>query len=569
MRRFRLLVAVIGLAALAGCRRPAEPPPSAANAAAPATVPGGAPDAAPWRPFDLGSYHRTITTASPAAQLAFDQGLIWAYAFNHDESQRAFEEAARLDPRCAMAYWGIALVNGPHINNPIVDAGHAKAAWDALAEATARAGAASPVERALIEALAARYAWPQPGDRAPLDAAYARAMADVRRRFPDDADVATLYAEAMMDTRPWDQWTHDGQPQPGTAEILAALEAAQALAPDHPGALHLYVHALEASPQPERAAAAADRLRALVPDASHLVHMPSHIDARLGKWAEAAAVNERAIAADGRYAARQPELGFYQLYMAHDIHFLVFTAMMEGRRAVAVENAREITRRVPVEKARENPLFFDAFRTVEPDTYKRFGMWEEILALPEPPPDLPVSTAFHHFVRAIALAATGRVEEARRERDLFQAALPKVPKEAFWGSNAAVAVLAPAVPYLEGEIAYREGRYDEAIAKLADAVKLEDALKYDEPPPWTTPSRHALGAVLLEAKRPAEAEAVYRADLARYPLNGWSLWGLERALEAQGREADAAAVKAQFDATWARADTPMVSSCLCVRPKRG
>ena len=568
MRRKSLLLAAAGIAAFAGCQRPVDSPPAPTATATDSASPPGATTAA-WRPFDLGSYQRAVTTSSPGAQRAFNQGLIWAYAFNHDEAQRAFEEAVRLDPSCAMAHWGIALVNGPHINNPMVDAQHAKAAWDALQQAQAKAVHASPVERALIEALAARYAWPQPADRAPLDAAYARAMAGVWKRFPGDADVATLYAEAMMDTRPWDQWTHDGQPQPGTAEVLAALEAAQAIAPDHPGALHLYVHALEASPQPERAAAAADRLRALVPDASHLIHMPSHIDARLGRWAEAAAVNERAIAADGRYAGRQQEIGFYQLYMAHNVHFLVFTAMMEGRRAAAVESAREITQRVSVERARENPLFLDAFRTVEPDTYKRFGMWEEILALPQPPPDLPVSTAFHHFARAIALAATGKNGEARHERSLFHAALPKVPREAFWGSNLAVAVLAPAAPYLDGEIAYREEDLDLAIEKLTEAVKLEDSLKYDEPPPWTTPARHALGAVLLEAKRPSEAEAVYRADLRRYPLNGWSLWGLERALEAQGRAADAAAVKAQFDRTWSRADTPMVSSCLCVKPRSG
>jgi tetratricopeptide (TPR) repeat protein len=568
MRRTSLLLAVAGIAAFTGCQRPVDPHPApTAAATASASRPGA--DGPAWRPFDLGSYQRPVTTPSPEAQRAFNQGLIWAYAFNHDEAQRAFEEAVRLDPSCAMAYWGIALVNGPHINNPMVDEQHAKAAWDALQQARARAVSASPAERALIEALAARYAWPQPADRAPLDAAYARAMAGVRERFPDDADVATLYAEAMMDTRPWDQWTHDGRPQPGTAEVLAALEAAQAIAPDHPGALHLYVHALEASPHPERAAAAADRLRALVPDASHLVHMPSHIDARLGRWAEAAAVNERAIAADRRYAERQQEIDFYQLYMAHNVHFLVFTAMMEGRRAAALESAREITQRVSVEKARENPLFLDAFRTVEPDTYKRFGMWEEILALPQPPPELPVSLAFHHFARAIALAATGKSGEARHERSLFHAALPKVPKEAYWGSNLAAAVLAPAVPYLDGEIAYGEKDLDLAIAKLSEAVRLESSLKYDEPPPWTTPARHALGAVLLEANRPAEAEAVYRADLTRYPLNGWSLWGLERALEAQGREAEAAAVKAQFDRTWSRADTPMVSSCLCVKSRRG
>ncbi len=285
-----------------------------------------------WRPFDLGPATRPVSTRVPAAQKAFDQGLVWAWAFNHDEAERAFLEAARLDPCLAMAWWGVALVNGPHINNPSVDEAHAKRAWEALQKARGLLGGASAVEAALVEALGARYAWPQPADRAPLDAAYAAAMQKVRQRFPEDADVATLAAEALMDTRPWDQWTKDGKPQPGTAEVLAALERARALAPDHPGALHLTIHALEASPWPERAADAADRLRALVPDSSHLVHMPSHVDVRVGRWKAAAEANERAVAADRRYQARAAEIGFYRIYMAHNAHFLAYTAMMEGRR---------------------------------------------------------------------------------------------------------------------------------------------------------------------------------------------------------------------------------------------
>lgn len=552
---------VLGLLAtsllLVGCRAPATPE------RAPST-PSPAPAA--WEPFDLGPHHRPVSTASPAAQFAFDQGLVWAYAFNHDEAQRAFAEAARQDPGLAMAHWGVALVNGPHINNPIVDEEHAEAAWQALQEAKERLGSASEVERALIEALSARYAWPQPEDRAPLDEAYARAMADVHRRFPDDADVASLYAEALMDTRPWDQWTDDGRPQPGTLETLGVLETALRLDPDHPGALHLLIHATEASPQPERAEAAADRLRALVPDSSHLVHMPSHIDVRLGRWGQALEVNQRAMAADARYAARQPELGFYALYMAHNAHFLAYTAMMQGRSELAIERTDAIVRDLPLEKVRENPLFLDAFLTVALDARKRFGRWQEIVDTPAPPADLPVSTAYWHFARGVAFAALNRLDDAERERARFRAALPTIPEDAFWGSNLAADVMRPAVPYLEGEIAYRRGQLATARARLEEAVRLEDALKYDEPPPWTTPSRHALGAVLLEEGKPTAAEAVYRADLVRYPENGWALWGLSRALEAQGRKAEAAAVKARFDAAWADADVPMVSSCLCVRP---
>jgi len=521
-----------------------------------------------WRPFDLGSHTRPVSTRIAEAQKAFDQGLLWAFAFNHDEAERAFAESARHDPSLAMAWWGVALVNGPHINNPAMSEAQSRKAWDALTKARALAGGASEVEKALIEALGARYAWPPPADRAPLDAAFAKAMAGVRTRFPADADVAALAAEALMDTRPWDQWTQDGQPQPGTAEVLAALEAARKLAPDHPGALHLTIHALEASPRPERAAEAADRLRALVPDSSHLVHMPSHIDVRVGRWKEAAEANERAMAADRRYQARSGEIGFYRIYMAHNAHFLAYTAMMEGRREVALATATGVVAGLDPAFVRENAAFADAFLTVVGEAQKRFGLWKEILAAKAAPEGLPVSTAHAHFLRGVAHAALGEVAEAKRERAAFAAALPKVPKEFYWGSNLASDVLAVGLPYLDGEIAYREGDHAAAVSKLREAVRLEDALKYDEPPAWTVPSRHALGAILIDAKRPAEAEAVYRADLAKYPGNGWALRGLATALELQKKTAEAAAVEARFAAAWARADTSLETSCYCVRKGR-
>lgn len=519
-----------------------------------------------WRPFDLGRHHRPVSTRSAAAQKAFDQGLIWSYAFNHGDAERAFREAARQDPGLAMAWWGVALVNGPHINNPMVDEASAQAAWLALAEARARSKGASEVERALIEALGARYAWPQPADRRPLDEAYARAMAAVFQRFPGDADVATLYAEALMDVRPWDQWTRDGQPQPGTQEVLQALETARRLDPDHPGALHLTIHALEASPRPDQARDAADRLRELVPDAGHLVHMPSHIDVRLGRWSEAATANEKAMAADERYRTRHLDPGFWSIYMAHNAHFLAYTAMMEGRREVALARTREVVAMFPPEFVRENALFADAYMTVHLEALKRFGEWQQILDSKPAVEGLPVSGAYQHFARGVALAALGRVDEARQEATRFRGALGSVPADAHWGSNSAAAVLAVGLPYLDGEIAYRDGRTDEAIRLLGQAVAQEDELKYDEPPPWTVPSRHALAAVQLASDKPAEAEKTYRADLARYPENGWSLGGLARALEAQGRKDEAAEARARQARAWARADTKPETSCLCVRP---
>lgn len=546
----------------AGPTRPGGP----ASAAAASLPEPGTPQA--WRPFALGTWSRPVSTRSPKAQRAFDQGLVWAYAFNHEEAERAFAEAARLDPALAMAHWGIALVNGPHINNPVVSEAQAKKAWEALQRARSLAEGGSEIERALIEALGARYAWPQPADRAPLDAAYAKSMLAVRGRFPTDADVATLAAEALMDTRPWDQWTKDGKPQPGTAEVLAALESARKLAPDHPGALHLTIHALEASPRPERAAEAADRLRALVPDSSHLVHMPSHIDVRTGRWRAAAEANERAIATDRRYLSRSSEIGFYRIYMAHNAHFLAWTAMMEGRSEVALQTARSVVDGLAPGFVKENAAFADAYLTIVGEAQKRFGLWKEILAAKAPPEGLPISAAHGHFLRGVAHAALGEVAEAEKERRAFAAALRRVPKDFYWGSNAAGDVLAVGVPFLDGEIAYRKGDHATAIAKLREAVALEDALKYDEPPGWTVPSRHALGAVFLDAKKPAEAEAVYREDLAKFPENGWALRGLATALEMGRNQAEAAAVRRRFESAWARADTKVESSCLCVRKDR-
>ena len=527
----------------------------------PAQAPAPAPAAA-WKPFDLGSHHRAVSTKNAAAQLAFDQGLMWSFAFNHDEAMRAFGEASKQDPDLAMAWWGMALVNGPHINNPMVDEAHAKAAWTALQEARKRVASASPVERDLIEALGARYADPQPADRHPLDEAYAAAMAKVAASHPKDADVATLYAEALMDVRPWDQWTREGEPQPGTKEILEALDRALKLDPDHPGALHLTIHALEASPHPERAEAAADRLRFLAPDAGHLVHMPGHIYARVGRWQAAADANERAIATDGRYKARQPVIGFYGLYMLHNEHFLAYTAMMEGRKQTALDQTATVVGTFPLDWVKENAGFADAFQTVHWEAMKRFGQWDELLKAPAPDAALPVSTAYWHALRGTAFAATGKLDEAMQEAAALDAATAKVPADFTWGANGAVPVLQVAKAVLAGEIAFRQKKMDEAVAKLRDAVKLEDALKYDEPPPCTVPARHSLGAVLLAAGKAKEAEAVYREDLKAYPANLWSLKGLKLALDAQGVKSKA--VDAELQKALARSEIKATTSCLCV-----
>ena len=518
-----------------------------------------------WVPFKLGTHHRLVSTHDPVAQRAFDDGLIWTFAFNHDEALRSYQEAARHDTDLAMAWWGIALVNGPHINNPRMDEAHVKAAWEALAEAKKRKERSSPVEKALITALEARYALPSPTDRKPLDEAFAKAMGEVSKRFPKDADVAALYAEALMDVRPWDQWTREGKAQPGTQEVLAALKRSLALDPNHPLALHLTIHALEASPHPEGAKAAADRLRSLVPDASHLVHMPGHIYARIGDWKGAAQSNERAMAVDLGYKARTPEIGFYGLYMLHNTHFLAYTALMEGRKSVALEQSKAVVSTFPLAWVKENAAFADAFQTVYGEALKRFGMWEELLKAPAPDPLLPLSSAYWHALRGTAFAATGKVEEAQKEQTEFEAAIPKVPASFVWGANSSASVLRVAKAYLAGEIAFRQQKVDEAISHLQEAVRLEDALKYDEPPECTVPARHVLGAVFLAANRPADAESVYRADLQAYPANYWSLLGLQRALAAQGKKKEAKRAAMQLAKASERSDIQAASSCLCVK----
>jgi len=515
--------------------------------------------------FDaMGDHHRPVTTASPMAQKWFDHGLIWAYAFNHGEAIRCFRAALKEDPNLAMAWWGIALCNGPHINNPSMTAQNYADAWEAVGNARRLAAGASSVEKALIEAIATRYAPSAPADRAPLDKAYAAAMAKVHETCRADADVAVLYAEAMMDLQPWDLWTKDGKPKGQAEKIVAVLEDAIRHNPNHPGALHLYIHAVEASQQPGRAMAAADRLRNLVPAAGHLVHMPSHIDVRTGKWAEASDANQRAIETDVKYRQIRPRSGFWNVYMLHNRHFLAYSAMMEGRRDVAIKAAREMVASVPVDWAMENAAIADAYMAIPYESLMRFGLWDQILVEPAPPAYLPITTALWHFTRGIAHAAKGDVKAANAEHAAFALARAKLAPDAHMAINPAKNVLDLADHVLQGEIAFREGKLDGAISHLNKAIALEDDLQYMEPPDWVHPGRHILGAFLVSAQRYSEAEKVYRQDLEKWPENGWALYGLATALGKQGKTAEASAVEKRFKAAWARADTQLASSCFCV-----
>ena len=522
------------------------------------------PDRSPAE-LGLGANHFAITTRSEAAQRRFDEGLIWCYAFHHDEAQRCFREALAYDPRCAMAYWGLAYAAGPHINNMEMSEENARAAHEHAQRARALAGGVTAVERGLIEAVAARYAWPAPEDRHSLDQAYADAMRRVHADHPRHPDVAALFAEALMDLRPWDLWTPEGEPQPGTDEVLATLERLLESHPEHPQANHLYIHATEASPLPQLALPSADRLADLVPGSGHLVHMPSHAYIRAGRYADAVDANVRGVEVDLDIVARTGRAGFYELYRAHNYHFLVYAAMFDGRAELALRTAFALTRELSPDVVRAMPEFLDAFMGVPYHALVRFGRFQEVLELPEPEPHLPVTRATRHYARGMALSALGRVEEAQVERDAFAAACEEVPASFLVGNNAARTVLEIGRELLAGELAYRRGERDLGFEALRRAVLLDEALRYDEPWGWMMPARHSLGALLLEDGRLDEAEEVYRADLARHPENGWSLRGLADCLRLRDARDEAAAVEARFARAWVNADVAIRASCYCAR----
>lgn len=512
----------------------------------------------------LGDRHRPITTSSPEAQRYFDQGLAWTFSFNHDEAIRSFARAAVLDPDCAMAWWGIALCEGPNYNDPEMTEERSAAAWGALREARARLDGTTPLERALVEALTYRYTKSWPTDRSGLDQAYADAMGQVWRAHSDDADVGTLYAEAMMVQRPWKLYGTDRRPLGDTPTIVATLERVLEVDPRHPGANHLYIHAVEPSAEPGRALAAADRLCDEVPGAGHMNHMPSHIYVQVGQWEESIAQNAKAMQADARYRALSPDQGVQHMYMVHNAHMLAYSAMMIGREAEAMAAARDMWAHVPPEVLEAVAPYLDLWMTSVYDVQKRFGRWEAILAEPAPPSYLPITTAAWRAHRAVACAALKDFDGADREYDAFRAARDLVPEDSVFGQDPSRRILDVSDRFVAGEIALQRGEWERAIELLEEAVELEDSLTYGEPPHWLQPTRHTLGAVYLAAGRAAEAERVYRDDLTYWPGNGWSLFGLSRALEAQGRTAEAEEARREHVAVWERADAPTTTSCLCL-----
>jgi tetratricopeptide (TPR) repeat protein len=524
------------------------------------TSPASASAAVP-RYEGLGTFSRKVTTTSPQAQAYFNQGLAFLYAFNHDESIRAFRRASEIDPKCAMALWGLALANGPHINNMMVPPEREKAAFDALAKARTLGGSA--VEKVLIEALSTRYADPQPADRTALNQAYANAMRTAWKSYPKDADVGALFAESLANLRPWDLWLPDGQPQPGTEELVSTVEAVLSIDPRHPFANHLMIHAVEASPHPERADRAADALRDLQPGLGHMVHMPSHIDIRRGRWQEGILANAKAIGADRRYAAKAPEQGFYRLYMSHNHHMLTYAAMMTGQSALALKTIREMVADIPLDFFKGNP-WADGLLASPLEVLMRFGRWDEILGGALFPEFTPISRSLQRYARAVAFTAEEDLASALKEQDAFMEARKHVAKDATFGNNSGSDLLDVAEYIMKGEILFRSGKVDEGLAALREAVVREEKLRYDEPPDWLQPARHPLGAALLQAGRLSEAEEVFRADLAKLPGNGWALYGLARSLRLQKREAEAAVIEKQFAKAWGRADVKIKSACLCL-----
>lgn len=506
----------------------------------------------------LGNHVFPVSTKNQQAQLFMNQGLDLSYAFNHAEAGRAYREAARLDPNLAMAYWGEALALGPNINAPM-DPANEPIALEVIKKAVALKGKASPREQALIDALTQRYSG-HAEDRKARDVAYADAMRKVHLQFPDDQDISMLYVESVMDLRPWGYWTRDGTPYERTSEIVALTEQVIARNPLHPAALHLYIHLMEAY-QAEKAEAAADRLQTLMPAAGHMVHMPAHIYQRVGRYGDAARSNELAIAADEDYISQCRAQGLYPMaYYPHNLHFLWFAATAEGRSKLAIEAGRKAASQVSDETLKAVPLLA-GFRVVPYFALTRFGKWDEMLREPEPPATSAYLTGMWHYARGTAFLGKGQVDSADQEFAKLEALMAdKSLDSPLFSPNTGRQVLSIAREVLAGGIAAAKKSYDPAIAHLERAVRLEDALVYTEPSEFHYPPRHALGAVLLEANRPAEAETVYWEDLKRNRDNGWSLFGLMQALKAQGKNEDAALVEARFKKAWAKADVTLTSS---------
>lgn len=517
-------------------------------------------DAEPIAPVldGLGDETIPITTSDPRAQQFFDQGLRLTYGFNHSEALRAFKEAARLDPECAMAHWGWALVLGPNLNLPMQDEVKGQA-LEAMQKAIALKDKATEHERAYIDALSVRYSDDEETEREELDRAYADAMKALHEAYPDDNNAATLYAAALMNLSPWGYWNKDGSSKPDTPEILATLEDVIERDGEHTGAIHYYIHAVEAM-HPQQAEHHADVLATLAPKAGHLVHMPAHIYMRLGRYADSYDANVKAVEADEGYITNCRAQGIYPLgYYPHNIHFMVWSAMFEGRSAEALEMARKVASKIPEHIDEKNWSAYELFRSQPFYTMVRFGMWDEVLAEPRPIDKARFMTAIWHYARSLAYLHTDRPGPARRElKALEKLRAEAEDSEQRRGEYARLLTIASEI--VRAEMAARRGRYDDALPRLEHAVRLEESLTYTEPPSWYFPVRHVLGAVLLDAGRPVEAEVVYWADLSKNPENGFSLFGLEQSLRAQEKEDAAEEIAERFARAWERADTTLTSS---------
>lgn len=508
-----------------------------------------------------GTHHFEITTDDEVARTFFDQGLALCYGFNHEEALRSFEEVARRDPGCAMAYWGQAYALGPNMNSD-VDEERARKAAKAIARAMALRGNASERESDLIEALATRLARPEWEDREVVNGAYAGALRTLWAKYPDDPDVGFLYADALVNETPWELWTADFQPTRNTTEVIAVLDRVLELDVNHPGANHFYIHAWEPSGQAHRAEAAADRLGALTPGLGHMVHMPSHVYIQVGRYADSVRVNEEGARLDREYFARAGQRRIYPLYQAHNTHFRVWAALYIGDYEEALEACRVLLEDLP--DAYESRPVAALWLVMDQTVHLRFGRWQAVLDVPAPRADQPFAGALWHQARAVALANTGRIAEARAEAEAFETLANQFPADAEteFFEDASI-VLEIAREMMAGETEYKAGNVDVGLEHLRAAVAAEDRLKYSEPSPWLVPTRHSLGALLLEQGRVDEAEPLYRHDLERHAGNLWSLLGLSECLERSGRTAEAAEVNAQLEEVRRLATVDVRASCYC------
>lgn len=512
---------------------------------------------------NLGNLHFPISTTKETAQQFFDQGLKLSYAFNHAEAHRSFMEASRLDPKSAMTYWGQAFALGPNINDPLPDDERKTKINEALKKAKDLAPKANKKERALIEALGFRYSEDLTKDVAELNMAYMHAMEKVVKQFPEDADVQILYAASVMNTVPWNYWDAKGNPSPNIPAAKLALEKAMEINNDNPGAHHYYIHMVEL-PKPDLAVASADKLGGLMPAAGHIVHMPSHIYIRVGRYLDAVKVNQAAILADEDYISQCYSQGLYPLgYYPHNIHFLWSAASLLGDSKVAIEAAKKTAEKVPTGELVTLPFLQD-FASTPLLAYTRFGKWNDILTIPSPNPEIKHLRLIRHYARGIAFVRKDNSKEAREELDAIAALMedPELENIVATAHNTSSSIANIAYEVVAGELAALEGNQEKAVAHLEKAVALEDGLTYTEPAAWHIPTRQNLGAVLLKTKQYAAAEKIFKEDLAVLRQNGWSLMGLHQSLKAQGKTEEANAIKAEFEKAWAHADITLNTSIL-------